>query len=161
MPIQENHIRFMRLALIEAEKAGQIDEVPVGALLVSARGEILAAAHNQTITLTDPTAHAEILVLRSAAIKINNYRLLDSTLYVTVEPCSMCMGALIHARVATLVYGAKDPKWGAADSLYRIGSDQRHNHRIEVVAGVLEAECRELMQRFFRAKRTGAPDNDR
>jgi len=150
---QENHTRFMKLALAEAEKAGQIDEVPIGALIVSPQGEILASAHNRTIAATDPTAHAEILALRAAAAKISNYRLLGATIYVTIEPCAMCMGALVHARVATLVYGAGDPKWGAAESLYCIGSDERLNHRLEIVPGVLEADCRDLMQRFFREKR--------
>jgi tRNA(adenine34) deaminase len=144
----------MRIALEEARRAQQIDEVPVGAVLVDASGDLLATACNRTIANTDPTAHAEILALRSAAGKLKNYRLLNTTLYVTIEPCLMCMGAVVHARVARVVYGAPDPKWGAAGSLYHFGLDPRLNHRPEVVAGVCEAECRELIQEFFRFKRT-------
>ncbi|HSO61424.1 MAG TPA: tRNA adenosine(34) deaminase TadA [Desulfobacterales bacterium] len=149
----EPHIDYMRLALQEAKKAGQSDEVPVGAVLVSEAGELLAAASNRTIELCEPTAHAEIIALREAAGKIRNYRLLNTTLYVTIEPCPMCMGALVHARVARLVFGATDPKWGAAGSLYNLGQDRRLNHQIEVIAGVCEPECRELVQEFFRRKR--------
>jgi tRNA(adenine34) deaminase len=143
----------MRIALEEARRAQQIDEVPVGAVLVDASGDLLATACNRTIANTDPTAHAEILALRSAAEKLKNYRLLNTTLYVTIEPCLMCMGAVVHARVARVVYGAPDPKWGAAGSLYHFGLDPRLNHRPEVVAGVCETECRELIQEFFRFKR--------
>ncbi|MDO8942994.1 MAG: tRNA adenosine(34) deaminase TadA [Desulfobacterales bacterium] len=149
----EPHIDYMRLALQEAKKAGQFDEVPVGAVLVSEAGEVLAAARNRTIELCDPTAHAEVIALREAAGKIRNYRLLNTTLYVTIEPCHMCMGALIHARVALLVFGATDPKWGAAGSLYNLAQDRRLNHQIEVIAGVCEPECRKLVQEFFRLKR--------
>jgi len=144
----------MELALKEAKKAGQIGEVPVGAVLVSGNGEILSAAHNQTIKLVDPTAHAEILALRKAALKINNYRLLNTTLYVTIEPCIMCMGAIVHARISRIVFGANDPKWGAAGSLYNCATDDRLNHRVEITAGVCAEDCRRLMQDFFRAKRT-------
>jgi len=149
----EPHIDYMRLALQEAKKAGQLDEVPVGAILVSEAGEVLAAARNRTIERCEPTAHAEVIALREAAGKIRNYRLLNTTLYVTIEPCPMCMGALVHARVARLVFGAKDPKWGAAGSLYNLAQDRRLNHQIEIIAGVCEAECRELVQEFFRRKR--------
>jgi tRNA(adenine34) deaminase len=148
------HEEFMRLALEEAKRAGQLDEVPVGAVLVSANGEVLAAAGNRTLAAADPTAHAEILALRAAARKVQNYRLLYTTLYVTIEPCPMCMGAILHARVAKLVYGAADPKWGAAGSLYDLPNDTRLNHRVEVAAGVLEIDCRELIQTFFRKKRS-------
>ena len=146
----------MQLALAEAEKAGQIDEVPIGAVLVSQHGKLLAAAHNQTIQNADPTAHAEILALRQAAADIGNYRLPNTVLYVTIEPCAMCMGALIHARIATLVFGARDPKWGAAGSLYNLARDHRFNHQIEVVEGVCETVCREQIQRFFQNKRRSA-----
>ena len=149
----EPHIDYMRLALQEAKKAGQSDEVPVGAVLVSEAGDVLAAARNRTIELGDPTAHAEVIALREAAGKIRNYRLLNTTLYVTIEPCPMCMGALIHARVARLVFGARDPKWGAAGSLYNFAQDRRLNHQVEVIAGVYEPECRDLVQEFFRRKR--------
>ena len=148
-----SHEKFMALALIEAEKAGQMGEVPVGAILVSDQGAVISAAHNRTIDLADPTAHAEIIVLRDAAQKINNYRLLNTTLYVTVEPCIMCMGAIVHARVEKLVFGAGDPKWGAAGSLYDFSEDSRLNHRVIITKGICEQECRSLMQGFFRAKR--------
>jgi tRNA(adenine34) deaminase len=147
------HEKMMRLALAEAEKAGQNQEVPIGAVLVSAAGDILAKACNQTIGRADPTGHAEILAMRAAAQKIKNYRLLNTTLYVTVEPCVMCMGALIHSRVATLVFGAFDPKGGAAGSLYNFAADMRFNHRIEIIQGSCEAECGTLIQDFFRQKR--------
>jgi tRNA(adenine34) deaminase len=143
--------KFMELALDEAKKAGQIGEVPVGAILVSENGEILSAAHNQTIKLADPTAHAEILTLRKAALEINNYRLLNTTLYVTVEPCIMCMGAIVHARISRVVFGAPDPKWGAAGSLYNFAADDRLNHRVEITTGVCAEDCRRLMQDFFRS----------
>jgi tRNA(adenine34) deaminase len=149
----DTHEDFMELALQEAKKAEQIGEVPVGAIIVSEIGEILAAAHNQTIKRVDPTAHAEILALRKAALETNNYRLLNTTLYVTVEPCIMCMGAIVHARISRLVFGAADPKWGAAGSLYNCAEDDRLNHRIEIIAGVRAKDCRMLMQDFFRSKR--------
>ena len=148
-----DHIAFMTAALKEAAAAAMQDEVPVGAVLVSDAGAILAAAHNLTIQSCDPSAHAEILALREASLKLKNYRLLNTTLYVTVEPCVMCMGALIHARVARLVFGASDPKWGAAGSLYNLGTDHRLNHQLVIVSGVLEEECRTLMQEFFKSKR--------
>jgi len=143
----------MRPALEEAKKAGQKDEVPVGAVVVTEKGKILSSAHNQVIDLCDPTAHAEILVIRKAASKVQNYRLLNTTLYVTVEPCIMCMGAIIHARISTVVFGAFDPKWGAAGSLYNFSDDTRLNHQLEIVPGICEDECRELIQDFFRSKR--------
>ena len=148
-----NHIKLMKLAISEAKKAAEKAEVPIGAVLVSHNGDILAASHNQPISLNDPTAHAEILTLRQAAQKAQNYRLLNTILYVTIEPCVMCMGALVHARVSQLVYGAKDPKWGGAGSLYDLAGDNRLNHRVEIIAGVCEDECRALMQDFFRSKR--------
>ena len=147
------HEKYMKIALEEAKKAGQMGEVPIGAILVSDNSDILSSAHNRTIARADPTAHAEILALRDAAQKINNYRLLNTTLYVTVEPCIMCMGAIVHARVANVVFGASDPKWGAAGSLYDFSEDERLNHRVTVTRGVCEQECRSLMQDFFRAKR--------
>ena len=148
-----SHETLMMLALEEAKKAGQMGEVPVGAVLVAENGEVLSAAGNRTIAHTDPTSHAEVLALRRAASSIRNYRLLNTTLYVTVEPCIMCMGALVHARVLRLVFGAGDPKWGAAGSLYNFAQDERLNHRVEVLQGVLEENCRALMQNFFRVKR--------
>jgi len=147
------HEDIMQQAIFEARQAALEDEVPVGAVLVAPDGTVLAKAHNQTIRLCDPTAHAEILALRSAAQAVGNYRLLETTLYVTIEPCIMCMGALLHARVARIVYGAKDPKWGAAGSCYDLAAEPRFNHVIDVQGGVLEKACRELIQAFFRHKR--------
>ncbi len=118
----------MKMALDEAKKAVQKAEVPIGAVLVSESWDILSLSHNQTISLTDPTAHAEIITLRKAAQKVSNYRLLNTTLYVTIEPCIMCMGAIVHARVSRVVFGAKDPKWGAAGSLYNFANDTRLNY---------------------------------
>ena len=148
-----SHEEYMRQALVEAQKAGQMGEVPVGAILVAEDGMTLSAAHNRTIAMADPSAHAEILALREAASKINNYRLLNTTLYVTVEPCIMCMGAVVHARISKVVYGAGDPKWGAAGSLYNFAKDDRLNHQVEIIQGVCKEKCRGLMQEFFRAKR--------
>jgi tRNA(adenine34) deaminase len=147
------HEDFMEIALQEAKKAGQIGEVPVGAIVVSENGEIIAAAHNQPIKRVDPTAHAEMLALRKAALEINNYRLLNTTLYVTVEPCIMCMGAIVHARISRLVFGATDPKWGAVGSLYNYAEDDRLNHHVEIITDVCADDCRRLMQDFFRSKR--------
>jgi tRNA(adenine34) deaminase len=147
------HIDFMNLALSEARKAGQKNEIPIGAVLIAQNDELLSAAHNKTIILKDPTAHAEILALRSAAEKIGNYRLLKTTLYVTVEPCPMCMGALMHARVSRVVFGTRDPKWGVAGSLYNFAQDLRFNHQPEIIEGICKSECKKLIQDFFRAKR--------
>jgi tRNA(adenine34) deaminase len=148
-----DNINYMQIALEEAKKAGQKDEVPIGAIIVAENGDILSAAHNLAIRLVDPTAHAEILALRKAAHRIQNYRLLNTTLFSTIEPCPMCMGAILNARVAKIVFGAKDPKWGAAGSLYNFATDQRFNHRIEVVSGICRDECRSLLQNFFRERR--------
>ena len=148
-----NHIALMKKALDEAMAARQKGEVPIGAVLVADNQQILAAEHNRTITLNDPTAHAEILALRSAAAKIDNYRLLNTTLYVTVEPCPMCMGAAIHARVSQVIFGARDPKWGAAGSLYDFAADPRFNHQPKIIKGIFEADCKRLLQDFFRQKR--------
>lgn len=144
---------MMQLALAEARKAAAMDEVPVGAVLVSEQGEILAKGHNQPVTRNDPTAHAEIVVLRKAAEKIGNYRLPGTTLFVTIEPCIMCMGALLHARLAQLVFGAPDPKGGAVETLYALAADDRLNHRIDTVGGVCLEECRAIIQNFFRLRR--------
>ena len=143
----------MNLALEDAKKAGQKDEVPVGAVVVAEKEKILSSAHNQVIGLCDPSAHAEILAIREAASKVQNYRLLNTTLYVTVEPCIMCMGAIIHARISTVVFGTFDPKWGAAGSLYNLATDPRFNHLPQIIPGICEDECKALMQDFFRSKR--------
>jgi tRNA(adenine34) deaminase len=144
--------KFMAIALEEAEAAIRKGEVPVGAAVVLDE-DILARAHNSPIALHDPTAHAEIIVLREAAGRLGNYRLTGTTLYVTVEPCIMCVGAIVHARISRLVYGATDPKNGGVGSLYRILEDRRLNHTVEVKAGVLAGLCAELLGRFFREKR--------
>ena len=147
------HLNYMQMAITEASKGGQAGEVPVGAVLTGRGGTVLSRAYNQSIGLCDPTAHAEILALRRAAATIQNYRLLNTTLYVTIEPCAMCMGAIIHARIARVVFGAKDPKWGAAGSVYDFIGDNRFNHQPEIISGICEQDCRELMVTFFRQKR--------
>ncbi len=143
----------MQLALDAAHRARAEGEVPVGAVLVDEAESVLATAYNQTIGRCDPSAHAEMLAIREGALKLGNYRLLSTTLYVTIEPCVMCMGAIIHARVARIVFGAHDPKWGAAGSLYDFAKDERLNHQPEVAGGVSEEACRDLIQSFFREKR--------
>ncbi len=148
-----DNAKFMGLALAEAKKAGQKNEVPIGAVVVDSGGRVMGAAHNQVLARADGTAHAEILALRAAFRAANNYRLPGTTLFVTIEPCPMCMGAIVHARVARLVFGAFDPKWGAAGSLYNFAEDDRFNHRTEIVSGVCAEACRELMQAFFQTKR--------
>lgn len=144
---------MMALALEEAEQAGRLGEVPVGAVLVRDSGKVISRAGNRTISACDPTAHAEVLTLRRAALAEGNYRLLNTTLYVTIEPCLMCMGAIVHARIDTLVYGAPDPKWGAAGSLYDFAGDSRLNHRVSVISGVSSEPAREIIQNFFKHKR--------
>ena len=142
----------MRAALDQARRALAADEVPIGAV-VAVAGQIVAAAFNRPISSVDPTAHAEIGVLRAAAQAVGNYRLTGATLCVTVEPCAMCVGAIVHARIGTLVYGAAEPKTGAVRSTLSLIDDPSWNHRVTVVAGVLADECRELLQDFFREKR--------
>lgn len=142
----------MRDALGLAGEAAQAGEVPVGAVVV-VDGEIVGRGFNRPITSTDPTAHAEIVALRDAAQRLGNYRLTGATLYVTVEPCLMCVGALVHARIGTLVYGAPEPKAGAVDSTQRAHEHAALNHRMTVISGVLASESRELMQQFFRERR--------
>ena len=142
----------MAVALAEARRGLDAGEVPVGAVVVVG-GEIVARAHNAPITLSDPTAHAEILALREVARKLGNYRLAGAVLYSTVEPCAMCCGAILHARVSRVVYGAPDPKAGAVESLYRLLDDARLNHRVATRGGVLADECAELLRTFFKGKR--------
>jgi tRNA(Arg) A34 adenosine deaminase TadA len=144
--------RFMDLALDEADRAATAGEVPVGAVIVL-DGRVLARGHNAPIAQRDPTAHAEIVALRAAARELGNYRLPGATLYSTVEPCAMCCGAVIQARVARLVYGAADPKAGAVETLFRLLEDARLNHRVEVTAGVRSAECGRRLSEFFRTRR--------
>jgi tRNA(adenine34) deaminase len=148
---------FMKIALTEAEDAYRRGEVPVGAVLVR-EGNILAQAHNSPIANNDPSAHAEMLVLRQAAAKIGNYRLAGMELYVTLEPCIMCAGAIVHARIERVIFGARDPKCGAVVSLYNILDDKRLNHQVKITEGILSKECGEIMSRFFQEKRvTSAP----
>lgn len=144
---------WMRKAIEAAENAWDLDEVPIGACLIDKENNFIAAAGNRTITDCDPTAHAEILVLREAARKIGNYRLPDTTVFTTVEPCAMCAGALVNARVKTLVFGTKDERFGAVETLFRICDNSSLNHRIEIISGVLAEDCRRLMQDFFRLRR--------
>lgn len=143
---------FMQEALIEAEKAKAHGEVPVGAVLVY-DNNIIARAFNQPISLNDPTAHAEILVLQSAAKMLNNYRLLDTTLYVTLEPCPMCAGALVHARVRKLIYGTEDLRTGAVKSVFQIAQHPKLNHRLICEGGLSEEQCATLLQHFFKQQR--------
>ncbi len=144
---------WMRAALLEAEKAAAAGEVPVGAVVVSPEGKILSRGRNSPVGSNDPTAHAEILALRAAARKLGNYRLAGCRLVVTLEPCPMCAGAAVSARVAEIIYGAEDPKSGAVATLYRIASDSRLNHRATIVPGILASECSALLKKFFRGRR--------
>ncbi len=148
----ETETHFMQEALAEARAALAASEVPIGAVLVH-DGKILSRSGNRTIRDCDPTAHAEIVVLREASRRLANYRLADTTLYVTIEPCSMCAGAIIQARVPRLVYGADDPKGGAVRSCFEILSHPRLNHQVEVTGGVLAADCASLIQSFFAERR--------
>ena len=149
----------MRAAIEAACRAREIDEVPVGACLVGQTGEVIASGYNQTITRNDPTAHAEILVIREAGRILGNYRLTETTVYTTIEPCVMCAGALVNARIGRLVYGAPDERFGAVESLFNICNNDSLNHRIEITGGVLADECRRLMQEFFRARRAARFEN--
>ena len=143
---------FMRIALEEAEAAFDADEVPVGAIMVQGDA-VIARTHNRRESSNDPTGHAELLALRIAAQKLQRWRLSESTLYVTKEPCIMCAGAMVNARLGRLVYGCRDEKGGAVDSLYSLLSDNRLNHQVEVVSGILEDKCAEILKRFFQERR--------
>ena len=144
---------YMKAALALAQQARERGEVPVGAIVV-VDDEILGEGYNQPVGANDPTAHAEIVAMRAAGQEIGNYRLTDATLYVTIEPCLMCVGAMVHARIARLVYGAPEPKAGAIESAMRAHEHAALNHRLEVTGRVLEAECREVMQAFFAERRS-------
>ncbi len=146
------HEQFMRIALEEAASALREDEVPVGAV-VACGDRVVARAHNQRERLRDPTAHAEMIAITQAAASLGSWRLDGCTLYVTLEPCPMCAGAILQARIPTLVYGASDPKAGAVASLYRLLDDARLNHRVETLGGVLAEPCGEILSRFFRQQR--------
>jgi len=145
--------RYMKMALEEATRAGEVGEIPVGAVLVKG-DRVLAKGHNRCIKLNDPTAHAEILVLRKAGKALKNYRLNEATLYVTVEPCPMCASAMVHGRISRLVFGTREPKFGAVRSKFPFLSSNELNHRVQVEEGVLEVECAEILKGFFRRKRT-------
>ena len=151
--MNETDENWMRRAVAAAKEAGELNEVPIGACVIGTDGELLALASNRTITNSDPTAHAEILAIRTAAEKIGNYRLTGSTVYTTIEPCAMCAGALVNARVARLVYGARDERFGAVETHFRICDSAQLNHRIEIVSGVLAEESRTLIRSFFRERR--------
>jgi len=144
---------WMRKAIEAAEMARGLDEIPIGACLIDKEGELVAVAGNRTITESDPTAHAEILVLREAGAKIGNYRLTETVLYTTIEPCAMCAGALVNARIKRLVFGAHDDRFGAVESVFRLCDTSSLNHQLEITSGVLANECKKLMQDFFRQKR--------
>ena len=148
----ESEEYYMGLALAEAQKAQAAGEVPVGAVIVS-EGNVIGKGFNRPISGNDPTAHAEIVALRDAAQRQQNYRLSNATLYCTVEPCMMCAGAIIHARIARVVFGTPDPKAGAAGSIYNVLTDPRLNHRVEVLSGIREDECAALLRQFFSARR--------
>jgi tRNA(adenine34) deaminase len=150
----ESDARYMDLALAEAEKAESAGEVPVGAVIVY-NDSVIGSGFNQPISAHDATAHAEIIALRKAGEAIGNYRLSGVTMYCTVEPCMMCAGAMIHARIARLVFGTPDPKAGSAGSIYNVLTDPRLNHRVEVVSGIREDECAALLRTFFSRRRRG------
>ncbi len=149
----EMDLHFMRLALREAHKAQELGEVPVGAVIIDQIGTVLASAGNRSIVDRDPAGHAEMVALRAAGKKLENYRLLNTTMYVTVEPCVMCAGAIVHARIGRLVFGALDPKAGAVVSRYQIGRDGKLNHLLEIEGGLLAEECADLLTSFFKKKR--------
>ncbi|MEO5954100.1 MAG: tRNA adenosine(34) deaminase TadA [Nitrospiraceae bacterium] len=152
MPTDEEDQGFMRVALEEAARASAIGEVPIAAVVVR-EGKILAQAHNYRELWQDPTAHAEIIAIRAAATALSTWRLTETTLYVTVEPCTMCLGAIILARIPRVVFGAKDPKAGACGSVFDFTSEPKLNHRVEVLSGVLEQESQSLIRTFFRGLR--------
>ena len=152
--------KFMTLALEQASLAFQKGEVPVGAV-ITLGGEILSASHNRCVSMNDPSAHAEILAIREAARKLDNYRLIDTTLYVTLEPCIMCAGAIVQARIQRVVFGADDPKSGGVVSLYRLLHDKRLNHTAEVTGGVKKDDCAEILGRFFHEKRITSKTNSK
>ena len=155
MSVTERDYFFMGLALENAVEAAALDEVPVGAVLVDSEDVVLAASGNNCIAANDPTGHAEIHSLRAAAEKITNYRLVGTTMYVTLEPCGMCAVAMIQARVERIVFGATDPKAGGLQSIYRIGSDGRLNHSFIITGGVRADECSRLLKDFFQKRRRG------
>lgn len=147
------HEHFMALAIAEAKKAEELGEVPVGAVLVDAQGQVVATGCNRTITDHDASAHAEIVAMRAAGQKLQNYRLPELKLYVTLEPCCMCIMAAIHARITTVIFGTSDPRTGACGSVFNISGDPRHNHRLKVIAHIRQEECAEQLRSFFKQRR--------
>ena len=154
MDILAQHTGFMSLAIELAQQAAKAGEVPVGAVIVK-NGEIIGTGYNLSITNHDATAHAEIVALRNASESLGNYRLKGCDLYVTIEPCTMCLGAMVHARINRIVFGAKEPRAGALQSQFRLLDDGHFNHSIDVIGGILADECGEIMTQFFRKRRTG------
>lgn len=148
--------KFIRLAIEEALDAGRMGEVPIGAVITDASDKVISSAHNLREKSNDPTAHAEVLALREASAKLGSWRLEGCTMYVTLEPCAMCMGAIVLSRIKRVVFGARDPKAGAVVSLYSIGTDEKLNHRVEYTEGVLSQECSQLLKDFFVALRSRA-----
>ncbi|AGB40066.1 cytosine/adenosine deaminase [Halobacteroides halobius DSM 5150] len=150
--MKNNDRYYMQLALKEAQKAFNKDEVPIGAIITK-EDQVIAKAHNLRESLQDPTAHAEVLVIRKASEVINSWRLIDCSLYVTIEPCSMCAGTLVQSRIDNLIYGATDPKGGAAGTIFNIVNDRRLNHQLNVKSGILEEQCSQIMKNFFKQLR--------
>lgn len=153
-------IAWMQLALVQAAQAQQLGEVPVGAVLVDAQGELLATGFNRTIIDHDPTAHAEIVALRAGAQQVQNYRLPGASLYVTLEPCAMCLGAMLHARLSRVVFGAPDPKTGACGSVLNLALEKQLNHHTQVEGGVLAQECGDTLRQFFKERRSKDAKHD-
>lgn len=158
--LADRDLEYMQLALEKARLAPALGEVPIGAVLVL-DGQVLAQVHNFREVWQDPTAHAEVVAIREAATRLGTWRLTGTTLYVTVEPCSMCAGAIIQSRIARLVFGAKDPKAGACGSVFNLPDERRLNHRVQVLGGLLERESQELLRTFFRSLRSGVDAGDR
>ena len=154
MNILEQHTKFMGAAMELAKQAAEAGEVPVGAVIVR-DGEIIGTGYNLSISNHDATAHAEIVAMRNASMSLENYRLNGCDLYVTIEPCTMCVGAMVHARINRIVFGAKEPRAGALQSQFRLLDDGQFNHSIGVIGGILADECGEIMTQFFRERRTG------
>ena len=144
---------YMELALAQAHLALEHGEIPVGCVIVDPKGRVVGSGCNMTISKADPTAHAEIMALRDAGERLQNYRLPDLTMYVTLEPCCMCSGAIIHARIKTISYGAADPKTGACGSMFSVLNDLRHNHHPEIIGGILQERCADILRNFFKMRR--------
>lgn len=149
-----DHQKYMSLALAQAKIAWDLGEIPVGAVIVDDKGKVISTATNRTVIDSNPCAHAEILALSKAGLYINNYRLNDLSLYVTLEPCSMCVGALIHARIKNVIYGASDPKTGACGGALDLANASCHNHKFNIIAGVMQEECSTLLKDFFKMRRS-------